>query len=139
MKEGTIRVVTASEEDAEYEDGYFQLGLADQPEGDGDVAIVLTRSFEFDEQDRAQGMDTYCLIMPDQMTRYGGIASWGLNDRVLVLRLDEEASKFFDADGGYRLNLQLDHASLRKLEEGLARVLVNVPRSDGTIDTAAQD
>ena len=75
------------------------------------------------------GQDTYCIVL-DGGAEYGGVVSWGLKDRTLVLHLDADTCKAFGIECGLRLNLQVDDASVRTLEEGVPRVLVNVPRDD---------
>jgi hypothetical protein len=136
MDEGTIRWATVSEKASEDDDdGYLMVGLAEQPDGAGG-SLVITLAFGFDEQDRAQGMDTYCLSIAGGITQYGGVTAWGLRGHELVILLDQKTSDVFGAAGGYRLHLELDHASIQGLEEGLTRVLVGTPRDDGVCAAA---
>lgn len=130
MEETTIRRATFSEEDDDDDDGYFVVGLAEQADGGGGGSLVITLGFEHDDQDCALGMDTYCLSTDDGVTHYGGVKGWGLRARELAIQLDQETSALFGVDGGWRLHLDVDDASVRSLEEGLTRVLVGVPRDD---------
>lgn len=61
---------------------------------DEDTAEVLEiqRSLRFDEQDRANGEDTYCLVASAGPTHYGGLAEWSLEDGVLHLTLTAQAA-----------------------------------------------
>jgi hypothetical protein len=85
---------------------------------------MFSRMGEFTEQDVKLGWDTYCICYdPGQRASYGGIHSWGLKDRKLVVRFDAGESDRFDLH-------EVDEDAVKKLEAGLTRVLVGVPRDD---------
>jgi Immunity protein 10 len=125
----TVRLVGESE--PEDENGVYTLGVADSvdPSLPGDH-VEFQRAEHFDEQDVRLGWSTYCIITHGgDDTHYGGALSWGMNGRMVVIRLDEEASANLEIDGGFCFDLcELDDGSVRKLESGLSRILVGVPR-----------
>ncbi len=123
MTEGTVRAL-ATEDSKDC----FGVYLAEQADGSGG-GIELQRAHSFDEQDRRLGQDTYCIVL-DGTAHYGGIVSWGLGGGVLVLSLDRAASEALGVDEEIRVDLQVDSPSVQALADGLARVLVNVPRND---------
>jgi Immunity protein 10 len=124
MTEFTVRIVGESED----EEGNYTIAAADSPEPDGKgQSILFQRAVSFDEQDVKLGQDTYCIVTdPGQWAHYGGALSWGLRDRMLVIRVE--------VGGGYRLDLhELDDDSVKRLDAGLTRVLVDVPRDDNLV------
>ncbi|MFX4271373.1 Imm10 family immunity protein [Propionibacteriaceae bacterium Y1685] len=40
------------------------------------VSFGIQRSLEFDDQDRATGMDNYCLVADSGAASYGGLREW---------------------------------------------------------------
>jgi hypothetical protein len=68
---------------------YEAVVFLDEQTGD---AFEIQRSLEFDDQDRAMGMDTYCLVLGSGPTHYGGVAHWTLDDSALELVLTTDAA-----------------------------------------------
>jgi Immunity protein 10 len=62
--------------------------IEDQASGD---AIEIQRALEFDDQDAALGMDTYCLVRGGA-SHYGGITRWIVLSDLLQLELEEGAA-----------------------------------------------
>lgn len=54
------------------EDGYEGVYFEDE---DGNT-LGIERADEFDEQDVAEGMDTYCVVLGTGQSVYGGVDSW---------------------------------------------------------------
>ena len=64
--------------------------LAFEDEASGDF-FAVQRAFTFDNQDRALGMDTYCLVR-GEATHYGGLDAYELTDSRLQLRFGAAAA-----------------------------------------------
>jgi len=68
------------------------LVMAETPNGEGE-SLQIQRALEFDDQDRRLGQDTYCLVVTQGPTFYGGVEGWRiLPGRALVLRLSADAA-----------------------------------------------
>lgn len=120
MKEFVVRLVGADESPGKV----FAIGLAETAEPDGwDSCEHLHLQAPDEEEDNQP-----CLVT-NEGTTYAPVLSWSLADRVLVLRLSEEAAAELGVEGGFRLDLrELDPDSVEVLEKGVARALVGVPR-----------
>ena len=79
------------------------LVLAEHPDGSG-RRLEVQRPLQVDEQDRALGLDTYCLVTEEQATHYGGVLDWQIEESALQLALTEEASRAIGASG-FRITL----------------------------------
>jgi hypothetical protein len=64
-------------------------GLSLRDRGSGDT-FEIQRSIEFDEQDVALGMDTYCLVS-HEATHYGGIVEWAIDGTSFTVHLSNDA------------------------------------------------
>lgn len=86
------------------------------------VSLAIQRSLEPDEQGRAAGMDTYCLVVDDGATHYGGVVEWSRDaPDLVVLVLSAEAA---DALGLPReLDLELDPTELDHIDPVVQRLL----------------
>jgi hypothetical protein len=124
MREFRVRGLGAA-----VENGVFSAALGDYTLPDEDVGqhIVL--------QAWAEGVpegedDEPCLVDEAQATVYGGVAAWGLRDRVLVISLNDKGKRVFE-DDGWHLDLSgLTDTQVAEMEGWVARVLINVPRDD---------
>lgn len=116
-----VASVMAVGQDDELE--YMYVGVADAP-FEPEHEFQLQKSLESDPQDEALGMDTYCIVLEDQATHYGGITSCVLEGRVLTLDWDEEAGLVFGADG-LRIELGLDDGQIAAFRRGLERMFEN--------------
>lgn len=72
------------------EDNYRVLIIMDATSGD---TLELQRSIHDDDQDRALGMDTYCLVHDGAASHYGGLKSWSVEAGTLTLRLTWRAAR----------------------------------------------
>lgn len=60
---------------------------------DAGNTFEIQRSLTIDDQDRALGWDTYCLVLGGGPTFYGGVLGWHLSeDHLLHLSLSQEAA-----------------------------------------------
>src|SRR5688572_30595411 len=76
--------------------GTFVVVLA---EGTSEGArLEIQQSFEFDDQDRALGQDTYCLANEAGATHYGGVKRWSLDGRALHIELERGAAEALSFD-----------------------------------------
>lgn len=81
-------------EDAE---DYWLVAFADQ-ERHVKQYLMFQRAHEFDEQDRATGMDSYYVERDDQAySGYGGVARVDLHPDRIVVRLDDTGERHLDA------------------------------------------
>jgi hypothetical protein len=72
----------------------INVGLAEWPDFTGWKLMLMRGVGEYDDQDRALGQDTYCIVAGDQSgTVYGGITSWSATGRRLEFRLTERAAR----------------------------------------------
>jgi hypothetical protein len=100
----------------------YVLVLAEHSDAGG-RRLELQSSLSYDEQEKSLGQDTYCLCTETGACHYGGVTSWALDEAraVLVITLDERASKVLDASGGFRVTVP--HRDLPILRESLQRIL----------------
>jgi hypothetical protein len=67
---------------------YLLLGFADDP-NEPENYLMLQRAYEFDDQDKANGMATYCVERNGQgWSTYGGIAQVELGSTSIIFRFD---------------------------------------------------
>lgn len=100
--------------------------FAEREDGSGG-RLELQRALSFDEQDRAEGMDTYCLSMSSGATHYGGVLSWSLTPGTLELTLSREAAVDLGLDELVQVAVQMAPELALKVRDGLRRVLAEVP------------
>jgi hypothetical protein len=94
--------------------------LAEEPDGEG-MRLEIQRAFSFDGQDRALGMDTYCLCTETGACHYGGVTRWVIHESSVEILLDARASSVLDVDGGFRVEVPAKY--LPTLQEALPRLL----------------
>ena len=106
-------------------DDTFLVVLAETE--DGDTRIEFQRGLTFDAQDKALGMDTYCLCT-EKGTYYGGAQSWQVSEGCLHLSLNAAAAKALRLDTEVSIALQLPENTVDQVTAGIERVL-NLPMS----------
>lgn len=106
----------------------FVVVFAEHPDGGGE-RLELQRSFTFDDQDRALGQDTYCVVVGSGATHYGGVRWWRLGRGALDLELTPEAAKTLGVHAELRVELALSAEDHEELRAGLRRVLAEAPES----------
>lgn len=99
----------------------FVVCLAEEPDGSG-RRLELQRALSFDEQDRRNGMDTYCLSTESGASHYGGVRSWRLTRGLLTLELDARAEKALGASA-FEVKLQIFQPKMEKILADLRHVL----------------
>jgi hypothetical protein len=102
--------------------GAEYLVLAELEDGSGQ-RLELQRPSITTNEDRRLGTDTYCLVNEAGVTHYGGVEGWSVETSTLEVRLDEEAAKAFDVDGGFRINLIGDRKMADVVRDGLQAIL----------------
>ncbi len=100
----------------------FVVAMGEQPDGSGQ-GLIFQLGLAPDEQDRALGMDTYCVCNEAGATVYGGVTSCILEGDLLRLSFTPEAAESLAVGEECRLQLQVDRQSIKRLREGLRRVL----------------
>lgn len=101
----------------------FAIVFAQELDGGG-TRLEIQRALSFDEQDRKNGQDTYCLCTEGGVTHYGGVTSWVLSKDSLEIRLDAKASTVFGVEEGFAVALPRDRPA--RLKDDLERALVGV-------------
>lgn len=96
----------------------FAIVFAQEIDGSG-TRLEIQRALSFDEQDRKNGQDTYCLCTEDGVTHYGGVTSWVLSKDSLEIRLDAKASTVFGVKKGFAVGLPRDRPA--RLKDDLER------------------
>src|ERR1700733_9273835 len=83
---------------------YMALVILDEESGD---TMEIQKSLSFDEQDRALGMDTYCIVR-DGSSHYGGLEAWRIVDGSLSLTLTEGAAATLELPSEFEIPIDED-------------------------------
>jgi immunity protein 10 of polymorphic toxin system len=105
-------------------DNSLVVALAEEPGGGGRNLLFMVAS-EFDEQDRALGMDTYSLSDETGATVYGGVTSCRLEGNTLAIVLSSEAAAILGLDQATRMPLLVPPHTITRLARGLRTVLTS--------------
>jgi len=89
---------------------------------DGGTRIEFQRGLTFDSQDKASGMDTYCLCT-EKGTHYGGVLGWSVSENRLRLRLDAAAAKALRLGSDVSIALEMPSQTIDVITAGIERVL----------------
>ena len=89
--------------------------LAEHLDGSG-RRIELQRTCSPDEQDRALGLHTYCLVTESGTTHYGGIDPWAVKEGRLRLSLSTEAATALGLDTALSIRLPQTTTTARWLK-----------------------
>ncbi|MFJ8825607.1 Imm10 family immunity protein [Streptomyces sp. NPDC102467] len=103
-------------------DDCLMAGVAESDDEDGFSLMFMCDFEEPDTQEVSLGMDTHCLVTPDQGTAYGCVREVQLDNDVLRVTLDPES---LDDLG---LTDPVVEALLRAPAEDLARMREVLPR-----------
>ncbi|NBD10443.1 MULTISPECIES: Imm10 family immunity protein [Corallococcus] len=98
----------------------YAVVLAERHDGTG-MRLEIQKALSFDEQDRANGMDTYCLCTESGACHYGGVTKWRVGENSIEVQLDEQASNALGVDGGFHVEVSGQY--LPTLREVLQRLL----------------
>jgi hypothetical protein len=85
--------------------------------------LIFQRARQFDEQDRAQGIDTYCLSNEAGLTSYGGISNWRIAGTELVLTLDDKVCGDLGLANEMRVALAVTPVTIEELGSVLTEIL----------------
>jgi hypothetical protein len=110
--------------ECETEDGVYTIAMSEDLHPDSDSRSV---SFSCGGDVGADEEPYEVTEEPGQATMYGGVASWGLKDRRLVVLYSGGGVQQFDLG-------KVSEADVNKVEKGLARALVGVPRNDRLVE-----
>jgi hypothetical protein len=100
----------------------FIVAFGENADGAGQYLAFQTRLAAYDDQDVAQGVDTYCLVNDMGACVYGGVAAYQFTRRALILQLDERASQVLGVGQRYIVGLQTDEDEWEAVRAGLERV-----------------
>ena len=106
------------------------VGLVDDAD-EGFAALVFSgeggqfevqRAKEFDTDDVALGIATYCLVVNAGPTFYGGVEHWSLDDTNLTLDVSAEAARKLGLDSQIRIRIEDDTVSPEDIRSFLAEL-----------------
>jgi hypothetical protein len=128
---GTDRVteLSASLVDISHVDGVRSISLAE----DERLGWVLEfqHADEFDQQDKALGFDTYCIVSGMQEgTTYGGVEIWWVRSDTLFLVLTPEAARELGLTRDVRVQLAFE-SDVRRLIVEMTSILGMQPGEPG--------
>ncbi|SFN82256.1 Uncharacterised protein [Nocardia asteroides] len=98
--------------------------MAESPDGEGFFLLFMCDFEEPDVQEVALGMDTHCLVIPDQGTAYGCVREVELTGDLLRVTLDPDALDDLGlTDSVIEAQLRVPSAQLARLREVLPRIV----------------
>ena len=107
---------------------FLMAGLSEYADGSGRGLTFQCGLSEPDEQDRALGMDSYCVSNELGLTEYGGVREVSLRNRTLRVVLDPNAAAGLGLDDAViEVELEVDDESVSQLRDGLRRILTYGP------------
>ncbi len=101
----------------------YVVGIAENEDGSGESLLFQTAITAAEEQDRALGMDTYCVSTAWGATVYGGVMACALRDDLLTLKFDPPAAETLGISQECRFRLRVDQDRIEQLKQGLRTVL----------------
>lgn len=85
--------------------------------------LILQRSYHFDDQDAALGMnDVYIERNSQARSAYGGITHCDLKRNQLLINLDSSTARELGGDATYEIRFSLDDQAFEELRSGLTRL-----------------
>ncbi len=96
--------------------------VAEEADGSG-FALHFLRARQFDDSDRAQGLDTYCVATNEGNTAYGAVSHWERGPRHLDVDLHPEAARTLFVPERFRLLLRADRTSNERFLKGISTIL----------------
>ncbi|MFD3683039.1 Imm10 family immunity protein [Streptomyces sp. NPDC059985] len=103
-------------------DGEMQVGVAE--EGEGFFLLFTSAIGEPSVQDISLGLDTYCVMTPDECTAYGCVREVALTGSLLTVSLDPGCLDDLELeDAKIEAVLDLPAESIDEMREVLAKVL----------------
>lgn len=109
------------------------VGLTEAEDGNGPSLLFSIPTLPYDEQDRALGQDTYCVVSETGATVYGGLSACVLRDDVLILGFTAIAATALDLPRMLQLPLHVDAAAIAELRDGLRRVFSRTATPPATL------
>jgi hypothetical protein len=102
--------------------GVTIVGLTDTPAGDSH-SLIFQRSATFTDQDRELGQDTFAISTETGATTYGGLQSYLVGDRELLLEFAPDAARDLGLPNTTRVALALSGSELDELRAGLDELI----------------
>ncbi|MEU9335072.1 Imm10 family immunity protein [Streptomyces sp. NPDC048290] len=117
----TARVTTAEVDPG---NDMMQAGVAEDEDGEGFFLLFMSGITAPDQQAVALGLDSHCLVTPDQGTAYGCVREVVLTDRLLTVTLDPAAlDDLHLMDPEIEVELDAPGEAVARFRETLTRVL----------------
>ncbi|MBN8228923.1 hypothetical protein JYK02_15545 [Corallococcus macrosporus] len=98
----------------------YAVVLSERHDGTG-IRLEIQKALSFDDQDRASGMDTYCLCTESGACHHGGVTRWMAGENSIEVSLDEQASSALGVDGGFHVEVSAHYLPI--LRVALQRLL----------------
>lgn len=99
------------------------VGLAENADLGG-WQLIFQRADEFDDQDVALGMDTYCIVSGNQEgTIYGGVVDWEPIGNTIDFSFTPDAAAELGMAINTRIRLEGSEAQVGQVVAGLRRIL----------------
>ncbi len=98
------------------------IAFAEYEDGTGKCFMVQRSRLPASLRDIELGRDTYCLVLDDVLTFYGGIERWTLDGVTLSLHLEKKAAGTLEIKGNRRIEIVLpEDADRERVRERLLR------------------
>jgi Immunity protein 10 len=105
-------------------DDYCEVLYIAEDRNSTDGLLEVQRAFEFDQQDRDLGQDTYCLVVDTGPVHYGGVERWTAIDGGVRMQLSAPAAEALGLERDLEIRLpDPEHHAL--VVDALARLLVD--------------
>ncbi|MEU4150818.1 Imm10 family immunity protein [Streptomyces sp. NPDC026659] len=102
----------------------IRAGVAEDEDGDGFFLLFMSNLSEPSRQNVSLGLDSHCLVTPDQGTAYGCVREVTLSGRLLTVSLDPASLDDLELDDP-EIEVELDASDedIERMREVLAQVL----------------
>ncbi|MFI2346654.1 Imm10 family immunity protein [Streptomyces sp. NPDC019443] len=105
-------------------DGEMQAGVAEYEDEEGFFLLFTSPIAEPSTQDISLGLDTYCVMTPDQCTAFGCVREVALTGSLLTVSLDPDCLDDLELeDAEIEAVLDMPAKSIDEMRDVLAKVL----------------
>ncbi|ROP44240.1 Imm10 family immunity protein [Streptomyces sp. PanSC9] len=117
----TARVVAA---EVDSDNDVMQVGVAEDEDGEGFFLLFMSNIGEPSPQSVSLGLDSHCLVTPDQGTAYGCVREIALSDRPLTVSLYPASLDDLELkDTEIEAELEVPDVDIERMRGVLAQVL----------------
>lgn len=117
----TARAVVA---EVDLDNDVMQAGVAEDDGGEGFFLLFMSNIGEASRQNVSLGLDSHCLVTPENGTAYGCVRAVTLSDRLLTVSLDAASLTDLELeDSEIEAELDVPDEDIERMREVLAQVL----------------